>query len=319
MKKFVYIALIFMLSFFILNNALIDQYIAKLKGDTNVVSLTRDTLYEEIVSKAKEYEVPPSDAKIDPIWKAIPGYNGVKINIEASYKRMKKDGKFKEERLVFEQIKPKIHLTDLQPAPIYKGHPDKPMVSFIINVAWGNEYLSSMLETLKKHHVQATFFLEGRWVKNHPDLALMIASQGHEIGNHSYTHPDMKQLSATKIRQEIQKTEEVIKATIGKSSSWFAPPSGSFRDEVVKIAYEENLGTILWSVDTIDWRNPPPEELIARVMTKIHNGAIILMHPTESTSLALDELIKQIKDKGFEINTISQLLSEKRIIKTARE
>lgn len=314
MKKFVSIALIFMFSFFIMNNSLVDQYLAKLKGDTNIVSLNRDSLYDEIVSKAKEYEVSPSDAKIDPIWKAIPGYNGLKINIEASYKRMKKDGKFNEERLVFEQVKPKIHLKDLSPTPIYKGHPNKPMVSFIINVAWGNEYLSPILETLKKHHVHATFFLEGRWVKNHPDLAVMIASEGHEIGNHSYSHPDMKQLSSAKVREEIQRTEEVIKATIGKSSDWFAPPSGSFRDEVVKIAHEEKLGTILWSVDTIDWRNPSPEELIRRVMGKIHNGAIILMHPTKSTSQSLDELIKQIKNKDLEIDTISNLLSEERIM-----
>ena len=69
------------------------------------------------------------------------------------------------------------------------------MVSFIINVAWGNEYLSDMLATLKKHHVSATFFLEGRWVQKNPELAKMIADAGHEVGNHSFTHPDMKNLS----------------------------------------------------------------------------------------------------------------------------
>ena len=113
------------------------------------------------------------------------------------------------------------------------------MVTFIINVAWGNEYLLDMLATLKKYHVSATFFLEGRWVQKNPELAKMISDAGHEVGNHSYTHPNMQNLSDAGIRQEITKTNEVIKATTGISVNWFAPPSGSYKDEVVKIAAEE--------------------------------------------------------------------------------
>ena len=234
--------------------------------------------------KADDYKVPAIDAKIDPIWKAIPGYNGLEVDVDASYKKMKESGKFSDEKLVFKQVKPNIHLDDLPPTAIYKGHPDKPMVSFIINVAWGNEYLSDMLATLKKHHVSATFFLEGRWVQKNPELAVMITDAGHEVGNHSFTHPDMKNISAAKIRQEMMKTNEVIKATTGSNPKWFAPPSGSYRDEVVKIAAEQKMGTIMWSVDTIDWQKPAPDVLINRVMSKVHNGAIILMHPTASTA-----------------------------------
>ena len=80
----------------------------------------------------------------------------------------------------------------MPPSPIYRGHPEKPMVSFIINVAWGNEYLPEILATLKRHQITASFFLEGNWVKSNPDLAKMIVSAGHEVGNHSYTHPDMQ-------------------------------------------------------------------------------------------------------------------------------
>src|SRR5690606_24228857 len=109
----------------------------------------------------------------------------------------------------------------------------------LINVAWGNEYLTDMLATLKKHNVSASFFLEGRWVQNNPDLTKMIESAGHEIGNHSYTHPDMSKISSGKAREEIQKTTEVIHATTGKSVEWFAPPSGSYRDEIVQIAASE--------------------------------------------------------------------------------
>jgi probable sporulation protein (polysaccharide deacetylase family) len=171
-----------------------------------------------------------------------------------------------------------------------------------------------MLATLKKHNVSASFFLEGRWVKNNPGMAKMIAEAGHEIGNHSFTHPDMKQLSAPKINEEIKKTNEVIEAVTGVQTKWFAPPSGSYKEEVVQIAAAHKLGTVMWSVDTIDWQKPAPEKLISRVMGKVHNGALILMHPTESTANSLEQLILQIKDKDLQIGTVSSLLSENRVI-----
>lgn len=318
MKKIVFIAMIVLLGFLLVNHSLTDQYLVKLKSDTITTSTKVDPLYEEISLKAKEFEVLPVDAKIDPIWKAIPGYNGLTVDIKASYEKMKKEKVFNKDKLSYKQVGPSVHLKDLPPAPIYKGNPEKPMVSFIINVAWGNEFLSPILATLKKNNVHATFFLEGRWVKNHPELAKMIVAAGHEVGNHSYSHPDMKRISSELVRQEIAKTNQVIKATTGIVPTWLAPPSGSFRDEVVKIAAEEKLGTILWSVDTIDWKKPAPEELINRVISKVHHGAIVLMHPTESTTKALDRLIKVIKGKGFELNTITELLSEERIIEASK-
>ncbi|SHR12579.1 glycosyl hydrolase [Mycobacteroides abscessus subsp. abscessus] len=315
MKKLMTISMIGMLSIMLVNNPLTDQYVHGLKVLNIPASGQKSTLYMEIEEKAKEYEKPAQDAKVDPVWKAIPGYNGLKVDISASYAKMKKDGKFDPDKLVYIQTSPAVHLKDLPPTAIYKGHPDKPMVSFIINVAWGNEYLGPILETLKKNNVHASFFLEGRWVKENPELAKMIVEAGHEVGNHSYTHPNMKEISSAKIREEIVKTNEVINATTGEEVEWLAPPSGSYREEVVKIAAEYKLGTLMWSVDTIDWQKPTPQQLINRVMGKVHKGAMILMHPTDSTAKALDELIKRIKLEKYEINTVSELLSEDRIMK----
>ncbi len=296
-----------------INNQFTDEFITEIKGNPIDVAKKQDSLFLDIEQKANTFVRPPSDAKIDRVWKAIPGYNGQTVDIDASYERMKKNGKFDEHKLVFEQVKPNVHLSDLPPAPMYKGNPEKPMVSFIINVAWGNEYLSGMLATLKKHRVKATFFLEGRWAQKYPELAKMISDAGHEVGNHSYTHPNMQNLTSSQIRQEIVKTNEVIEATTGKQGFWFAPPSGSFKNEVVQIAAEEKMRTVMWSVDTIDWQKPTPDVLINRVMSKIHNGAIILMHPTESTEKSLEQLIVQIKEKNLHINTISELVKEERI------
>ncbi|MEH7177167.1 polysaccharide deacetylase family protein [Neobacillus vireti] len=315
MKKLSLIAFFLLAAWFSVNNHLVGTYVASLKDNVLAVGKQENPLYQSIVKNASTYEIPPSDAKIDRVWKAIPGYNGVTVDIDASYNNMKKTGSFDEKKLVYKQIEPSVHLNDLPPSPIYRGHPDKPMVSFIINVAWGNEYLPDILAALKKHQVSASFFLEGNWVKNNPDLAKMIVSAGHEVGNHSYSHPDMKRLAASQTREQLIRTNEVIKAATEKKSEWFAPPSGSYRDETVKIAAELNMKTVMWTVDTIDWRKPTPDQLINRVISKIDKGSMVLMHPTESTAQSLDRLITMIEEKGLIIGTVSELMKEERIMK----
>ncbi|KEK25734.1 polysaccharide deacetylase family protein [Bacillus gaemokensis] len=273
----------------------------------------KDDLYEEIQKQAKQYFIAPQNAVIDKIWKATPGYNGKEIDIEASYNNMKKLRGFDEKQLTYREISPSVHLEDLSPSPIYRGHPHKKMVGLTINVAWGNEYLPRILETLKKYDVKATFFLEGRWVKENVRFAKMIVDAKQEVGNHSYTHPDMKTLSRSEIQEQLQKTNQIIEATTNQKVRWFAPPSGSFRDEVVEVADGFGMGTIMWTVDTIDWKRPEPEVLLQRVMRKIHPGAIVLMHPTSSTAKALDTMIAQLKQEGYKVGNITELLDEKRI------
>ena len=127
--------------------------------------------------------------------------------------KMKANGYFDENDLVFEEIPPRVSLKDLPPAPIYRGLAEKPQVAFTVNVAWENEYLSPLLSTLKKYHLHITFFVEGRWAKQNPDLVNIIADGGHEIGNHSYSHPYMRTLNREQINKELTDTNVVIKAT----------------------------------------------------------------------------------------------------------
>ncbi|MCT2534572.1 polysaccharide deacetylase family protein [Aquibacillus koreensis] len=285
-------------------------------NDSNVVSQlvvkNKDNLMEQIKQKSDAYEVPPVNAKIDKVWKKMPGRNGLKVNIEKSYERMKEKGVFDETLLVYDQVEPETSLDDLPPSPIYKGHPDKNMVSFLINVAWGTENIPSMLNTLKKHQVKATFFIEGKWASNNTKLVKMIKEEGHVIGNHAYDHPDMNSLTEEKNREQIQKTNEILEAITGETPKWFAPPSGSFNNQVVEIASKLDMYTVLWSVDTIDWKKPTTSVMINRVMSNIHPGATILMHPTNSVEQGLDELVLNIQQKGYKIGTVERLLSEKR-------
>ncbi|PLT31593.1 polysaccharide deacetylase family protein [Peribacillus deserti] len=312
-QHFIALSVIAGISWVLVQNPLTETFVQGLNNRPDSTAAV-SRLYAEIQAKAPDYEFPPQDARIDSVWKTVPGYNGLKVDLEASYKIMKKTGKFDSKKLIYNQVRPKKHLKDLPPAPIYRANTEKPAVSLLINVAWGNEYLQDMLSVLKKNDVKATFFLEGRWAKKYPELAKMINDGGHEIGNHSYSHPDMKRISASRAEEEIKKTSEIIKAVTGVTCRWFAPPSGSFKDETVKIASANKMGTIMWSVDTIDWQKPSPEVLTERVLSKLHPGAFILMHPTESSANSLDKLIKSIKAKNLHLMTVSQSLSEDRIM-----
>ncbi|MFS0865056.1 polysaccharide deacetylase family protein [Fredinandcohnia sp. 179-A 10B2 NHS] len=314
--QFIAFICILLLSFGSLHNPFTNDYVEELKSNSDSITVAgkSNQLYSEIEKRAIEYNIPAEDAKIDPVWKATPGINGLEVDVKASYKKMEKDGVFDEKKLVYKELPPKVHLNDLPAEAIYRGNPNKQMVTFLINVAWGNEYIPDMLETLKKHKIRATFFLEGRWAKENPDLAKMIVDAGHEVGNHSYTHPNLKTLSSELVREQLIKTNDVIGAATGKKVNLFAPPSGNYRDEVVKIADELGMKTIMWSVDTIDWQRPEPHVLVQRVMGKVHPGAMILMHPTSSTAQSLERLILSIKQKGYSIDNVSTLLSEERII-----
>ena len=287
---------------------------SNVKGNiTTSAEIKKDDLYRKIQIYSDQQKVEPIDAKIDRVWKAIPGYNGLGINIEASYKKMKANGEFDKNKIVYEEIPPNIHLEDLESEPIYRGNPQKPMVAFLINVAWGNEYIPGILKTLDEHQTKATFFFDGSWVKKNPDLAKMIKEAGHEIGNHAYSHPDLKQRSVAQTKEELKKTNDVIKATLGITPIWFAPPSGSFNEATIQVADQLDMKTILWTVDTVDWRKPATSEMVRRVVSKVENGSMVLMHPTKPTAEGMERMITDIKAKGLQLGTVSDLLSEKRV------
>ena len=266
---------------------------------TTFSEANNDELIKKISAYSDQHKIEPIDAKIDRVWKAIPGYNGLEVDIEASYKNMKPSTDIDTNKIIFKEISPKIHLNDLEPSPIYRGNPEKPMVSLLINVAWGNEYIPGILKTLKDSQVKATFFFDGSWVKNNPDLATMISLEGHEIGNHAYSHPDLKQRSRDETMDELKKTNDVIEATLGIKPIWFAPPSGSFNQETILVANELGMKTILWTVDTVDWKKPATSEMVMRVVSGVSNGSMVLMHPTKAVFEGLETMIIEIKGKGI--------------------
>jgi probable sporulation protein (polysaccharide deacetylase family) len=283
------------------------------KNEITVSKTKKDDLYEEIQDYSGKHKIIPIDARVDKIWKAIPGYNGLEVNVKASYKKMKAGGGFDVNKIVYKEVSPNVHLEDLDPQPIFRGNPQKPMVAFLINVAWGNEYIPGILKVLNKHQTRATFFFDGSWVKKNPELAKMILEEGHEIGNHAYSHPDLQQRSEAETIEELKKTNDVIKENLGVKPRWFGPPSGSFNQVTVNVTNQLSMNTILWTVDTVDWKKPATLEMVSRVVSKVENGSMVLMHPTKPVAEGLGAMITNIKGKGYKLGTVSDLMSEKRV------
>ncbi|MCC5909850.1 MAG: polysaccharide deacetylase family protein [Clostridiaceae bacterium] len=194
--------------------------------------------------------------------------------------------------------------------PIEKGSEESNYIAFACNVDWGNEVIPEMLENLNEKDIKITFFVTGRWAKAFPELLEAIVKEGHEIGSHGYQHLDYSQLSIEKNKEQIRKAEEVIMEQIGIKPNLFAPPSGAYNQHTLIAAEELGYKTILWSIDTIDWRQGSTKDVIVeRVMKKSnHNGAIILMHPMPETAKALPTLIEEMNKKGLKVGRISDVL-----------
>lgn len=192
--------------------------------------------------------------------------------------------------------------------PIYCGDKNSKNVTLMINVYWGTEYLDKMLTTLKKHDVQTTFFVGGMWAQKENAMLNRINEDGHEIANHGYFHKDHDKISAERNREEISMTEQVIEKTCGAKTKLFMPPSGAFNQTTLKVAGELGYKTIMWSKDTIDWRDKNPTLIYNRATQNIAGGDLILMHPTLATSEVLEDIIVSLKRGGWNLVTVSKNL-----------
>lgn len=192
--------------------------------------------------------------------------------------------------------------------PIYKGMEDEKEIAFACNVVWGEEYLPQMLKIFKENDIEITFFIGGQWAEKNEELLKSIHNDGHELGNHGYKHLHHSKLTPEANKQEILKTEEVVKRITGYKTRLFAPPYGDLNDTVVSAAESLGYKVIMWSIDTIDWNTKDYSKILQRLEKKHHNGAIVLMHPTKVTLQALPQMIKTLEAHGYEITTVSDVL-----------
>lgn len=193
--------------------------------------------------------------------------------------------------------------------PIYNVQTDENKVALTMNCAWNADDIDSILQTLEKHNVHITFFMVGDWVDKYADAVKKIADKGHEIGNHSNTHPHVNQLNLEKNIAEIEETAKKIKKITGKATTLYRGPYGEYNDTVIQAAEAQNHYTIQWNIDTLDYSGLTGEEMWSRIENKLEKGSIILMHNgTKHTADSLDSILSKIKQKGFKIVTVSDLI-----------
>lgn len=200
-------------------------------------------------------------------------------------------------------------ISDAMKKPIYTGDNQKEIIAFECNVVWGSEYIEPMLNILDEYDVRITFFIGGKWATNNPQLFMKIYEAGHEIGNHGYSHAHHDGMSLEENLEQIEKTNQVIEHYTNLRPKYFAPPYGEYDQRTLKAADSLDMTTIMWSLDTIDWRGDGRDKILSRILSKPHNGAFVLMHPTEDTLEALPILIEELRAKGYNIGCISDALS----------
>lgn len=193
--------------------------------------------------------------------------------------------------------------------PIYNVQTEENAVSLTMNCAWNADDIDSILDTLNKCNVKITFFIVGDWADKYPEAVKKISENGHEIGNHSNTHPHVNKLNIDKNCEEITKCSEKLKNITGKEVNLYRCPYGEYNNTVINAANSLNYYSIQWSLDTLDYTGLTGNEMWNRLDRKLKKGDIILMHNgTKHTADSLELLIKNIQSKGLEIKKVSDIL-----------
>lgn len=195
--------------------------------------------------------------------------------------------------------------------PIYSVDTKKNQVALSFDAAWGNEDTEQILEILKKHDIHVTFFMTGGWVSAYPEDVKKIQAAGHDLGNHSENHKNMSQLSKEQCISEVMEVHNRVKELTGVEMDLLRPPYGDYDNEMVLTVMECGYYPIQWSVDSLDWKDYGVQSIIDTVLNHkdLGNGAIILCHNgAKYTAQALDAMITGLKEQGYEIVPVSELI-----------
>ena len=251
----------------------------------------------------------PVDAVLDEATAAlIPELNGIEIDCEATVEQIMSAPPGAAIVPVYRQILPSIRWEHYPARPVYQGNPRKPAVAFMINVAWGEEYLLPMLEVLEEKGARGTFFLTGIWVEKNEDLTRRILEGGHELGNHGYSDSEVfPELDSWGVSNSIRRTNEVIFDAAGCYPVYFTPHKGEFNDLTLELVSRQGMRTVLWTLDTVDWQEPGVAAMREKILSGIGPGKIVLMHPTKDTVTLLEAIIPVIQERNLAVVTMAEL------------
>lgn len=193
--------------------------------------------------------------------------------------------------------------------PIYSVETDRKAVALGINCAWDNADIPQLIKILDEAGIRATFFVVGDWCDKYPESVKALYDAGHEIGTHSDTHADMTRLDRDGILRELRDSADKVEKVTGKRPTLFRPPSGAYNTEVIELAEQEGFYPIQWDCDSIDYKDPTPEQMKQRILRKLRQGSIMLFHSgAKNTPAALPGIIAEIQAQGYEIIPVSELI-----------
>ncbi len=176
------------------------------------------------------------------------------------------------------------------------------------------KYTEKILDILARYDIKATFFMVGQNVEYYTETAKRVMNEGHEIGNHTYTHPHMRGLDGLSVASEVKRCEETIRRVIGYKTTLFRPPEGVVDDAVKSMAVSSEYDVILWRIDTRDWAGTSTQDICGNIKSNISSGDIILMHDYITKNChtvdALETIIPILLERGYEFVTVSELIKE---------
>ena len=185
--------------------------------------------------------------------------------------------------------------------------PSKKRIALTFDDGPHPQVTKQILDLLAKYDARATFFMIGSRVQFYPHLAVEVRQAGHEIGNHTWTHPLLTKLSAEDITKEFESTEQAIVNAIGEHSTLFRPPYGAIDDSVRVLIPRQSIN---WTIDTLDWKHRNPSNLLPIIQESLHNNSIVLMHDIhQSTADGLESVLKYLQSEGYEFVTVSEILA----------
>ncbi|MDO5009188.1 MAG: polysaccharide deacetylase family protein [Intestinibacter bartlettii] len=196
--------------------------------------------------------------------------------------------------------------------PIYRVDTKKKEIALTFDISYNERNIDEILDVLDKYNVKATFFVVGNWVDKNQDVVKKIYDRGHEIGNHSYSHPYFNEISEEKMKEELESTSKKIKAITGEGTTLFRPPFGEINENGVKVCESLGYKVINWDVDSMDWKNIKDIYIIDRVAQNTSPGSIILFHGEGSNvEDYLDSIVKHFSKSGYSMIKVSDLVYDK--------
>ena len=194
---------------------------------------------------------------------------------------------------------------------IYRNAETGDGVSLMFNVYWGTDEVYRILDILEKRSAKATFFIGGSWADDNIDCIKTIVEKGHELGNHGYFHKDHDKLDYLQNKKEIESCNQFLAISVGVTPTLIAPPSGAYNSNTLSAVSELSMKTVLWSKDTIDWRDKNASIIYKRATNNIKKGDFILMHPMMATADALEDILIYYEKQNLPVITVSENLKEK--------